>query len=49
MERIELYWGANDMESEFFLLIKLATGTFDDVIDVKSAENPDTCRLLPQQ
>ena len=28
---------------KFFLLIKLATGTFDDVIDVKSAENPDTC------
>ena len=42
MERIELFWVANDMESKIYLLIKLAIGPFDDVTDVKSAKNPDT-------
>ena len=38
MEQIELFWLVNDMESEIYLFIKLTTGTFDDVTDVKSAE-----------
>ena len=42
MERIELFWVANDMESEIYLFIKLTTGTFDDVTDVKSAKKPGT-------
>ena len=41
LERIELFMAANDLESEIYLFIKLETGTFDDVIDVKSAEKPD--------
>ena len=35
MERIELFWVANDMESAIYLFIKLATRTFDDVTDVR--------------
>ena len=42
MEQIELFWLVNNMESEIYLFIKLTTGTFDDVTDVKSAKKPDT-------
>ena len=38
MERIKVFLVVNDMESYIHLFIKLATRTFDDVIDVKSAE-----------
>ena len=44
MELIEFFWVANDMESEIYLFIKLATGTFNDVTDVKSVKKtiPDS-------
>ena len=42
MERIEFFRVANDIEIEIILKLKLATGTFDDVIDVKTAENTDS-------
>ena len=40
MEQIKLFLVTNNMENKIDLFVKLTTETFDDVRDVKSAENP---------
>ena len=46
MIEIEYFFGATDMQSEIYLFMKLATGPFDDVTDVKSAEKPQYLTII---
>ena len=41
IERIELFWWRMICKVQF-IIYKLAVRTFDDVIDVKSADKPET-------